>query len=143
MKRALLWLNPKTGLRGLVFGFLFGFVYGCGFEVAAAFSLPAFELTLQSLERRLRIGFAFAIPWTAVWACSGIACHQIPGHPGTLSTLLAFACATAYTLHTSTFGGWMPLVIIFNTSLSLIPCHMLGFVIAALFGRIRDPDEAA
>ena len=143
MKHLLLWLNPKTFLRGLAFGYLFGLVGWVVLLVMFELRSPTVEYRLDVLLQGLHAGFIFAIPWAVLWAGSGIACSQIPGHPGTLSTLFALACVIVHVAQNHTFGGWTPLVIIFHMFVAIIPCHMLGYIIAALFGRIRDPEEAA
>lgn len=141
MKRLLRWLNPKTLLRGLVFGFLFGFL---GFQ-AVVFGIMCQNARFESkgLPFHLFAAAGFAIPWVVIWGGTGAASAAIRGHFGTPAT----ACAVAFAIGYSFWEGpkhlhpWLFITVPIYTFLAIIPCHLVGYAIAALLGRVRDPDE--
>jgi hypothetical protein len=142
MKRVFRFLYPDTLLSGVVFGYLVGFVW---WLVLLGVLEESSGKALDSLVRKWHYGFLAAIPWAVMWGGSGAACGAIPGrHPGTLSTLGAFAFGIGYSLWDGpkSYHPWLFLTVPYYAFLAMIPCHMLGYVIAALFGRIRDPEEA-
>ncbi|MCI0702812.1 MAG: hypothetical protein L0241_17160 [Planctomycetia bacterium] len=139
MKRFLRWLNPNRPLSGAVFGFVFGFIAVQSLFITFALQ----DGTFKGLRFHLLAGALYAIPWVLLWAGSGAVCGAIPGHPGTLSTLLAIACGIGYSVWEGPklLDPWLPMKVPFYTFIAMFPCHWLGCVIAALFGRIRDPEE--
>lgn len=141
MKRLLRWLNPQSLLRGLVFGFLFGFL---SFQ-AVVFGIMCQDgrFVFKGLPFHLFAGAGFAIPWVVIWGGSGATTGAVRGHPGTLATAWAVTFAIGYSFWEGPkyLHPWLFITVPIYTFLAIIPCHFVGYVIAALLGRVRDPDE--
>jgi hypothetical protein len=138
MKRTLLWLNPKTGLRGLVFGYLFGLVGWL--VVIAAFVLRSSD-PAKAFWRELSVlwlGFLWAIPWTVLWGLSGTLHWAIPRYPASVITACSVVAGTTYSLTIGTWGGWQTLTIPFNSAVAAFLFHLPGFGIVAMIYLSRE-----
>jgi hypothetical protein len=136
MKRLLRWLYPKTLLRGLVFGYLFGFLAVPVLGVAIA--IQNGDSLLSGL--RLGPGLVYGVVWAVIWGMSGIACQFTRTHVGTVAMACAVACGVGYSFWEGPkrLHPWLFLTVPFYTFLAFLPCALLCAGIGAMFGLVDD-----
>jgi hypothetical protein len=116
-------------MSGLLFGYLFGLVWSCTLFAVLGEKEISTYLIFGSM--------CFAVFWSVFWGLSGGLCLAIPGHPGTIASVLAIVCGHWYVIATSTVGGWWAITLPINSFVAAFPCHWLLMLLAGLCGRIK------
>lgn len=124
-----------------MFGFLSGFIATESLLIALAVED---DFRFKAFQFYFLVPAVWAVPWVIIWGGSGAVCESVHGHPGTLATLAAITFGVGYSFWEGPkqLHPWLPITITFYTFLAAIPCHLVVFVIAALLGYVRDPEEA-